>query len=340
MIAELPGKAGSAYWRPIWILLLALGLAACGDDDPAAQDASYSNLADALTADGWGRGGVNGRDTRSPTVTITAPTSGSSWRTSASSVTIAGTASDDSSVARVTWSTDSGASGVASGTSSWTINDLSLHPGTNTVAITAYDSSGLTGTQQLTVTYESASAEVINNQPPSISGTPPSSVQAGTAYQFKPSATDPEGGSLLFSISNAPGWVRFDVTTGAMSGTPQTGDVGTAGGITISVTDGVNEASLPAFAVTVEPGALNAVTLSWLPPTENVDGSTASDLAGYKIYYGSSAGSYAHSVVVANPGLTSYVVDSLGAGTWHFAMSAFDKAGQESALSAEVTRVL
>ena len=51
-----------------------------------------------------------------PTVSITAPTSTGSYATSASTVTVAGVAADDQGIAQVTWTTDKGQSGVASGT--------------------------------------------------------------------------------------------------------------------------------------------------------------------------------------------------------------------------------
>jgi hypothetical protein len=56
-----------------------------------------------------------------PTMSITAPTSAASYATSASTVTVAGVAADDQGIAQVTWTTDKGQSGVASGTTAWSI---------------------------------------------------------------------------------------------------------------------------------------------------------------------------------------------------------------------------
>lgn len=74
-------------------------------------------------------------------------------------------------------------------------------------------------------------------------------------------------------------------------------------------------------------------TLSWTPPTTNTDGSVLNDLAGYKIYYGTTPGSYPNAVTVDNPGLSDYVVENLAPGTYHFVVTAFDSAGNESAYS-------
>ena len=43
---------------------------------------------------------------------------------------------------------------------------------------------------------------------------------------------------------------------------------------------------MPNFNITVHQIAEGSATLSWMPPTENADGSALTDLAGYRIYYG------------------------------------------------------
>jgi fibronectin type III domain protein len=84
-----------------------------------------------------------------------------------------------------------------------------------------------------------------------------------------------------------------------------------------------------------------AVTLSWDAPTENADGSVLQDLKGYKVHYGAASKDYSDTIEVANPGLTTYVVQNLPAGTYFFAISAYNSRGSESSLSGEVsTQVL
>jgi hypothetical protein len=73
--------------------------------------------------------------------------------------------------------------------------------------------------------------------------------------------------------------------------------------------------------------------LSWTPPTTNTDGSPLTNLAGYRVYWGTTAGTYPNSVTLNNAGLTSYVVSSLAPGTYHFAVSAMSSTGAESAKS-------
>ena len=89
------------------------------------------------------------------------------------------------------------------------------------------------------------------NRPPTISGVPPTAVTAGTAYSFTPTASDPDGDSLTFSIVNTPAWATFDTTTGRLSGTPSAQHVGTTTGVAIRVNDGETTVSLPAFNLAV-----------------------------------------------------------------------------------------
>ena len=113
----------------------------------------------------------------------------------------------------------------------------------------------------------------LGNLPPIISGTPATTIVAGSAYAFTPAAADPEGESLTFSISNKPAWAQFNTTTGAMVGTPGAADVGMTGMISIEVSDGESIAELPAFRIqvasnaTVPPPANSAPTISGTPAT-------------------------------------------------------------------------
>jgi hypothetical protein len=80
-----------------------------------------------------------------------------------------------------------------------------------------------------------------------------------------------------------------------------------------------------------------AVTVGWQPPTENNDGSSLSNLAGYRVYYGTAVDNLSQSVKLANPGLTTYTITNLTSGTWYIAISAYASDGAESARSGTVT---
>ncbi len=174
---------------------------------------------------------------------------------------------------------------------------------------------------------------VAANSPPQISGTPSLIVNVGQSYSFTPTTSDPDGDSLLFSIQNRPGWAQFDTSTGALSGTPQVGDAGSYANISISVSDGNLSDTLPGFTITVNQVSLGSATLNWTPPTQNTDGSVLSDLAGFKIYYGTSLGNYPNQITINNPGVTTYVVDNLSPITWYFVATSFNSSGVESYFS-------
>ncbi len=74
-------------------------------------------------------------------------------------------------------------------------------------------------------------------------------------------------------------------------------------------------------------------TLTWQAPTQNTDGSSLTDLAGYHIYYGSSQNALNQMITVSNPATTTYQIDNLGTGTWYFAVAAYSTSGTESARS-------
>lgn len=94
------------------------------------------------------------------------------------------------------------------------------------------------------------------------------------------------------------------------------------------------------------------VTLSWLEPTTNSDGSCLDDLGNYVINYGLSPNNYTNQVSVDANNLVcvdsnrdsscgyhprcSFMVDDLETGSYYFAMQAVDNNGNVSSYSNEV----
>jgi len=183
---------------------------------------------------------------------------------------------------------------------------------------------------------------------PVISGTPPTAAVVGKGYGFTPVASDSYGLRMVFFVYNKPAWLTLNSATGLLWGTPGPGDVGTYGTIVESVTDGYKTATLRAFNLTVTAGgsgsssllqtAPAAVTLQWQPPTQNTDDSPLTDLAGYHVYYGTSAEALNSKITVASPGISSYVVENLSPGTWYFAVAAYNSNGVEGNLSGVASR--
>lgn len=171
------------------------------------------------------------------------------------------------------------------------------------------------------------------NAPPTIQGQPSANVMAGQAYSFQPSASDPNGDTLTFSVTNLPAWATFNASTGRLTGTPSATDVATYSNIGISVSDGQASASLNAFAITVADTVVGSATLQWTPPTENSDGSSLTNLAGYRVHYGRSPTQLSQTVEITNSSLSTYVVENLSSGTWYFAVVTVNTGGMTSVLS-------
>jgi len=203
------------------------------------------------------------------------------------------------------------------------------------ISISVSDGSASASLPAFTITVNAAP-----NRPPTISGTPPTSVLQGTAYSFQPTAADPDGNALTFSIANRPAWATFDAATGRLSGTPGAANVGTTTGIVISVSDGAATVSLAAFSIAVQATASGSATLTWLPPTTNTDGTALTNLAGYKVYWGTSQGNYTSSVTIMNPGLATYVVGNLTPSTYYFTVTALNSAGTESVFSNAASKTI
>ena len=172
---------------------------------------------------------------------------------------------------------------------------------------------------------------------PVISGTPPTSITAGSTYKFQPTAHDPTGKALSFSVQNKPSWASFSIATGLLDGTPTNSQRGTYSNIIISASNGQNSSALPAFGVTVG-SKTGSATLNWADPTVNTNGTRLTDLAGIRVYYGTSASNLSQMVQVANATATSITISNLTTGTWYFGGVAYTTGGTASAMSGIVSK--
>jgi len=85
-------------------------------------------------------------------------------------------------------------------------------------------------------------------------------------------------------------------------------------------------------------GSGSSATLTWDVPTTKIDGAKLNDLAGYNMYYGKSSGNYSLRIDVGN--VTTYKVNNLSRGTYYFAVTAYDREGNESAFSNEKIEII
>jgi Glucodextranase, domain B/Bacterial Ig domain len=150
-----------------------------------------------------------------PIVTITSPTTSSTYSTTGGTVNIGGTASDDVGVTQVTWTNSRGGSGICSGTTSWSAGGIDLFEGDNLITITAWDAAGNTGTDTLTATKLVPGPPVISNISYNITGlsdtcTGSGGTFTGTTYNVRFNYDDPDGD--VTKDAGAKVWAGFNNT--------------------------------------------------------------------------------------------------------------------------------
>jgi hypothetical protein len=173
-----------------------------------------------------------------------------------------------------------------------------------------------------------------------IQGVPPAGVNYNSPYSFTPRVSGTAGTGLAFSIQNKPAWAAFDSSNGALTGTPGPADVGTDANIVIRVSDGRSTTALAAFSISVNESSNGAATLDWTPVTQTAADTTLTGVAGYIVYYGTSADNLNQRVKLENPGLTSYMVTNLASGTWYFGIAAYTRSGVEGVISSIVQKTI
>ncbi|MBT3053985.1 MAG: putative Ig domain-containing protein [Candidatus Thiodiazotropha sp. (ex Codakia orbicularis)] len=199
------------------------------------------------------------------------------------------------------------------------------------IVITVSDGSDSVSLDGFTITINDVAEP---NNAPVISGTAEPSIIAGNEYRFAPDASDADNDELTFSASNLPAWASLNTQTGVLSGTPNSEDIGRYDAIVITVTDGIDSASLSPLSIeVVEPEpTVGSVSLAWVPPSTRTDGSALdmSEIAGYKIYMGTTTDNLQQVMDLADCTIHDYVIDNLDVGDYYFAVTTYDTEGNES----------
>lgn len=182
-------------------------------------------------------------------------------------------------------------------------------------------------------------------------------VQASpVSLSFRAVQGGPNPTSQVVTISKSPsrqvGWKAVD-DTAWMSAAPSSGTITSSAQVVVAVNvsglaagtySGLLKVTLSkggslsipvtltvaSATSTKAPTAASTATLSWAPNTD-------SDLAGYKVYMGTTSGLYGAPVDVGN--VTTYTAGNLTAGTtYYFSVTAYDRSGNESIHSGEVSK--
>lgn len=154
----------------------------------------------------------------------------------------------------------------------------------------------------------------------------------------------PPNPTVTLSISPTTGVSPLNVTltwnstgaanctgTGAWSGAKTTSGTQTITGVTATSTYTLSCSAASGWA-----------DLSWLAPTQNVDGSPLTNLAGFKVYQAlTAAGTLtATPIVISSPTAVTYGITGLSPATYFWAMTAFNASGVESVQTAAVSKAV
>ena len=116
---------------------------------------------------------------------------------------------------------------------------------------------------------------------------------------------------IAFAIGACSGGAASNGAATGSTGTNSTSIAGgTAGGTTVS--------------------AAGTAILTWVAPTQNADGTAITDLAGYTLYYGTNPSDLTQSLTVSGAASTTTEMKDLPAGTYYFAVAAYNSLGLES----------
>lgn len=87
-----------------------------------------------------------------------------------------------------------------------------------------------------------------------------------------------------------------------------------------------NVANVLAACITIS----GTASLNWTQPTQNTDGTILTDLAGYKLYYGTDPNNLTNTIDIPNGNTLSYTIQGLTAGTlYYFNMSSYNTSNVE-----------
>jgi hypothetical protein len=150
--------------------------------------------------------------------------------------------------------------------------------------------------------------------------------------------------NVIWTSTDTAAWVTVTPTMGMITHSAQVAvsvnPAGLSAGtytarVTITTATGAHVSVPVALTVTAAsssspPSSNSTATLTW-----NAD--TSTNLAGYKVHFGTASGVYSSSISLGN--VTSYTVTNLLIGnTYYFAVTAYNNSGIESGFSNEVSK--
>ena len=289
------------------------------------------------------------------TIDITAPTgslninSGASYTTS-TSVTLTLSATDDAVGVTGYYASETSTTPSASATGWTSITSTTFYSASVSFTLSSGD-----GTKTVYVWFKDAAGNVsssasdsitLDTTPPTVSSTSPSDNATSVALSTSITATFGEAmdaatiTASTFTLDNgATGTVAYDTNTKTATFTPSS-NLTSGTTYTATITTSVKDVAGNKMASDKTWSFTTLGILTWDAPTKNLDGTDLKDLAGYKVYYGTSSGSYTTPIEVGKD-VTTYGVKTLSAETtYYFTVTAYNEIGNESDYSTEVSKTI
>ncbi len=295
-----------------------------------------------LTGCGAGSAQISTNDNGAKLMSLSvSPTDPSIANNTGQQLTATGIYSDNTTrdvTAYVTWSSsDTTVASVGNGASTSLAGMLQNSMATPAINNPGHAYAKAIGKATITATSGDASGSTTLTVTPatlvSISVTPTNpSIAKGTTQQFIATGTFSDNSTQDLTASATWSSSSTGVSIISISGLATSTAAGSA---TITATSGAVSGSTTLTVTAITTGS---ATLSWDAPTTNTDGTPLTNLAGYKIYYGTSSGNYTRIIDVGN--VTTSVINNLAPGTYYFTTTAYDASGIESDYSNEVSKTL
>ncbi|MDZ4661626.1 MAG: Ig domain-containing protein [Pseudomonadota bacterium] len=190
-------------------------------------------------------------------------------------------------------------------------------------------------TSSTTITWNISAST--NKLPPNVTNPGTKTNNNGAVVSLQIQASSPQGSALNYSASGLPTGLSIAVKSGLISGTiGSNASASSPYSTTITVKDTVASISTSVnFVWNVKAATSSSfVKLAWTANTEK-------DLAGYKVYHSEVSGNFSTGAPVTLGKVIAYTWNNVTRGKTHyFAITAYDNAGNESKMSAQVSKFI
>jgi predicted phage tail protein len=233
-----------------------------------------------------------------------------------------------------TWLSHTPNTGTGPGTVTIGVNTGTLTAGTYSGQVTLWPTGGSSVTVPVSFTVTAPPPQ------PTISFSPSSLGFSGTVGSSNPASktivvTNSGTGTLTWTATDNASWLTVSQSGSSLVAAVNTAGLAAgnySGVITITATGATNTPRTVPVTLTLTAPTQTTATLSWQPNTE-------ADLAGYKVYRATSSGAYGAPIATLQGNVTQYVSSGLQLGTtYFFVVTAYDREGNESAFSVEVSK--